>query len=130
MADRDTILQTIEAAYDARTRGDREELATYWAPDATYRLVGAETLHGIEGGANEANAAIGTLISLFQFHEVERIATLVDGNQAALHWRVTFTSGDSEPATVELCDLWDVTDDGKLKSLTQFTDTQMLAGYL
>ena len=130
MADRDTILQTIEAAYAARTRGDREELATYWAPGGTYRLVGAETLHGIAAGANEANEAIGTLIGLFQFHEVERIATLVDGNKAALHWRVTFTSGDREPATIELCDLWEIADDGKLLSLTQFTDTQMLTGYL
>jgi ketosteroid isomerase-like protein len=130
MADRETILCNIEAAYAARTRGDREALATYWAPGGKYRLVGAETLHGIEAGANEANEAIGALIDLFQFQAVERLATLVDGNRAALHWRVTFTSGGSEPATVELCDLWEVADDGKLLSLTQFTDTQLIARYL
>jgi ketosteroid isomerase-like protein len=130
MADRETILKNIEAAYAARTRADREELATNWAPGATYRLVGAETLPGIAAGANDANEAIGALIDLFQFHEVERLSTLIDGNRAALHWRVTFTSGDSDPATVELCDLWEVADDGKLVSLTQFTDTQMVARYL
>jgi ketosteroid isomerase-like protein len=130
MADRETILRNIEAAYAARTRGDRAELATYWAPGGTYRLVGAEALPGIRAGANDANEAIGVLIDLFQFHEVERLATLVDGNRAALHWRVTFTSGESDPATVELCDLWEVAADGKLVSLTQFTDTQLVASYL
>jgi ketosteroid isomerase-like protein len=130
MADRETMLRNIEEAYAARTRGDREELAKYWAPGGTYRLVGAETLAGIAAGATEANEAIGALISLFQFHEVERLATLVDGNRVALHWRVTFTSGESDPATVELCDLWEVADDGKLLSLTQFTDTQLIARYL
>lgn len=128
--DRDTILRTIEAAYDARVRADREELATYWAPGGTYRLVGAETLVGIAAGANEANEAIGALINLFQFHKLERLATLVEGNRAAVHWRVTFTSGESDPATIELCDLWEVADDGKLLSLTQFTDTQLLTRYL
>ena len=32
MPDRDVMLHNIEAAYAARTRADREELATYWAP--------------------------------------------------------------------------------------------------
>jgi len=130
MADRETILKNIEAGYDARTRGDREALAVLWAPGGTYRLVGAETLSGIAEGDTDANEAIGALIDMFQFQKVERLATLVDGNTAALHWRITFTSGDSEPATVELCDLWEIADDGKLKSLTQFTDTQLLARYL
>ena len=62
MADRDMILHNIEAAYAARTRGDREELATYWAPGGTYRMVGAESLHGIAAGANDANEAISALI--------------------------------------------------------------------
>jgi ketosteroid isomerase-like protein len=130
MADRDTILKNIEAGYEARTCGDREALALLWAPGGTYRMVGAETLAGIAEGHTDANEAIGALIDMFQFHQVERLATLVDGNCAALHWRITFTSRDSEPATVELCDLWEVADDGKLKSLTQFTDTQLLARYL
>jgi hypothetical protein len=55
---------------------------------------------------------------------------LVEGNKAALDWRITFTSGGSEPASVEVCDLWEVADDGKLLSLTQFTGTHMLARYL
>jgi ketosteroid isomerase-like protein len=130
MADRDTILRNIDAGYEARTRGDRETLATLWADGGTYRLIGAETLAGIAEGATDVNEAIGALIDLFQFQAVERIATLVDGNRAALHWRITFTSGDSAPATVELCDLWEVAEDGKLVSLTQFTDTQLLARYL
>ena len=79
-----------------------------WAPGGTYRMVGAETLAGIAEGHTDANEAIGALIDMFQFQKVERLATLVDGNRAALHWRITFTSGDSEPATVELCDLWEV----------------------
>ena len=129
MPDRDIMLHNIEAAYAARTRADREELATYWAPGGTYRLVGDENLPGI-AAARRRGEAIDVLIDLSQFHKVERLATLVDGNRAALHLRVTFTSGESEPATVELCELWEVADDGKLLSLTQFTDTQMVARYL
>ena len=52
MPDRDVMLHNIEAAYAARTRADREELATYWAPGGTYRLVGADNLPGIAAGAN------------------------------------------------------------------------------
>ena len=130
MAERDIILGNIEAAYAARTRGDRAALATYWAPGGTYQMIGAERLPGIAAGANDANESIGALIDLFQFHDVERLATLVDGNRVALHWRITFSAGESEPDIVEVCDLWEVDDDGKLKSLTQFTDTQMLASYL
>ena len=130
MADRDIILRNIEAAYEARSQGDREKLATYWAPGATYQMIGAESLNGIAAGANDANEAIGILIDLFQFHGVERLSTLIDGNRAALHWRITFSSGEGAPADVEVCDLWQVDDDGKLVSLIQFTDTQLLASYL
>ncbi|MEI9850974.1 MAG: nuclear transport factor 2 family protein [Sphingomonas sp.] len=126
MLDREEILSTIDAAYAARTRGDRMALAGFWAPGATYQLVGASMLPRVPVGLSEMQEAVGALIDIFQFHEVERLGAVVEGFRAVLHWRIMFSTGAGSFATTEVCDLWEFAPDGKIRSLLQFTDTALL----
>jgi ketosteroid isomerase-like protein len=127
MPDRDDILRIIDEAYETRARGDKAGLAKYWAPAATYRMAGAANLlPTVPVGPHEANAAVDALIDLFQFHDLERLHAVVEDDRAAIHWRVTVSTGGQEPVKTELYDLWTFDTAGKLKSLVQFTDTALL----
>ncbi|MCW3836545.1 nuclear transport factor 2 family protein [Sphingomonas canadensis] len=126
MLDREAILQRIDTAYAARTRGDMAALDAMWADDATYQLIGASMLPRVPAGVSDMHEAVGRLIDIFQFHEAERVTAIVEGLRAALHWRITFSTGAASIANTELCDFWEFTPEGKVRSLVQFTDTALL----
>ena len=63
MLSADQILATIDEAYEARVRGDKEKVQTYWAEGATFRIAGAESLMGPDmAGPSHPNEAIAALI--------------------------------------------------------------------
>jgi ketosteroid isomerase-like protein len=129
MPDREQILQTIEEAYAARVRGDREALAAHWAPDALFRIAGrADLIADLPMG--EADPSVARLIELFRFHDLERIDAVVEGNTAAIHWRVRVSAGDCEPVETELFDLFKIGPGGEILSLVQFGDTALIAHLL
>jgi ketosteroid isomerase-like protein len=131
MLDRTEILHTIDEAYATRMRGDKARLATLWADGATYRLVGdASNLGGFPCGPADASSTAEALIDLVRFHKLERLNAVIEGGQAAVLWRVTASIGEKEPATTEMYDLWTFNEDGKARSLLQFTDTALLASML
>jgi len=121
-----TILKTIDAAYAARKKSDKASLAKYWAKNATYRLVGASLPPKLPSGARNAKQSVEALIDLFEFKKLKRLGALVDGNNAAVHWRVTLSTKGGSPETTELYDFWEFSAKGKAKSLTQFADTALL----
>jgi ketosteroid isomerase-like protein len=131
MPGRDEILAIIDAGYEARVRGDKEKLATFWAPDAQYRMSGDSSLIAAFP-AGPANAEITTaeLIDRFQFQSLERLAAIVEGNKAAVMWRVTASAGDKPLLMTELFDLFEFDEAGKITSLVQFCDTAALAKFL
>jgi len=126
--DRDEILHIIDSVYTARKAGDKEAVAAYWAPDAIFRLAGEASLMSavVPAGTGGAKDAVDALIDRFQFHELERLSAVVEGNMAAIHWRVTFSTAGCAPLTTEISDLWTIGEDGKAVSLLQFTDTALL----
>jgi len=130
--DRAEFLQTIDSLYAARKAGDKQALAAYWAPDAVFRIAGEAKLMSaaVPAGTEGAKETVEALIDKFQFHALERLNAVVEGNMAAIHWRVTFSTGGCAPLTTEICDLWTIRDDGKVVSLLQFTDTAMLLATL
>ncbi len=126
--DRNTVLGIIEDAYAARRDGDWQRLASFWRSDATYRLAGAP--HLIPAfPAEEAPAAMSVpaLVAMFEFHEMERLGAVVDGNIAVLRWRVALSRTGRERISTELVDWFELDDDGKIRSLVQFGDTAMIA---
>jgi len=131
MLTRDQIIDTIDWAYATRVRGDKAALAALWAEGATYGLGGEPTLiPRFPTGPGDAEPAVRDLIDLFTFHEVERIDDIVEGDRAAILWRVTLSRGDGECVTTQVSQLWTFTDDGKVLSLREFGDTALIAKLL
>jgi ketosteroid isomerase-like protein len=67
------------------------------------------------------------LIAAYVFSNVEELGLTVDGDRAILHWRADVAckpSGRSGP--FEIVDIFTITD-GKIASVTQFTDTAGVA---
>lgn len=125
--DRAQVLQRIEGIYEARTSGDKERVATYLAPGARYRIAGdAGLLAGFPAGPEEAQSAIGQLIDRVNFHSHERLDTVIEGNNAAVHWRTTLSVDRKPPVTTEMCDLWRFDEQGRATSLLQFIDSALL----
>ena len=131
MLDRVRILDIIDKAYAARTRGDKAELGTYWAPGAVYRLSGDPALvRSFPAGPADAIQTTEALVDLFQFEQLERLHAIVEGDAAAVLWRVLVSTRGGEPVTTEIYDLWKFDADGKVTSLLQFADTALIAKML
>jgi ketosteroid isomerase-like protein len=116
-------LKIIEAAYAARVRGDKEAMEAFWLPDATLSIAGIVAMPMLDD--KHAADATKALIDLVTFHEIERLDAVVDGNRAAIRWRVTLTIGD-RTVTTEICDIWTLEGE-RGKALVQFADTALLA---
>ncbi|MBO9575042.1 MAG: nuclear transport factor 2 family protein [Sphingobium sp.] len=124
MLDRDKVLETIDEAYVARVRGDKEALARCWAEGASFKIAGNPApFKTLCFETNQPMNAISDLIDRFEFSDLERISALVEGNQAAIRWEVTVTAHGSEPIRTELLDLVELGDDGRIRSFVQFADT-------
>ncbi|RYD81221.1 MAG: nuclear transport factor 2 family protein, partial [Sphingomonadales bacterium] len=107
MLDRDRMLAAIDDAYARRAAGDKAGLASSWAPGATFQLVGdAALLAAVPIGPAGAAEAVEQLIDMIRFHAFERLNAVVEGNQAAVRWRITASVLGGEPVESELFDLW------------------------
>lgn len=115
--DRATMLQTIDAAYAARQRGDLPEVLSFLSPGATFRMV------GVSAEPEDAETAIGGLIDQFHFAEVERLDALVDGDRVAARIRISVAAGGGRYIESELLDIWRFGPDGKIVELVEFADT-------
>lgn len=131
MSTREQILKTIDQAYEARMRGDKAALATFLAPDATFRLAGETSmLESVPTGTSDLREAAGALIDMFQFHDLKQLGAFVDDGTAVIHWQAIISTGGKDRMTTELCDLWTFDEQGKLRSLVQFVDTALLVRML
>lgn len=127
MLNREDTLQTIEAAYAARARGDKAALATYWAEGAQFRIAAdGNFLKNVPLSADTPMDAIGELIDKFAFSEIERVAAVVEGRKAAIHWAVTVRFAGGPPVRTELMDMIDLDDDGRITAFVQFADTAQI----
>lgn len=131
MPSRDQILETIDAVIAARRNGDANAIHDRLAEGAQYRMAGAATLGGmVPADACCARMAVSGLIDLFEFHEAERLETLVEGNVAAVHWRIRASRPGAAAVDSELFDLWTFDEDGKIASVVEFGDTALMAQLL
>jgi len=125
--DRALLLRKIDEIYDARARGDKEAVSIHLAPGSRYQLAGdTDLLSDFPAGPEEAPKAISTLIDRVKFQHHERLCAIVEGNRAAVRWRVTLSVDGKPPVTTEICDLWEFDEVGRMTSLVQFIDTALL----
>jgi ketosteroid isomerase-like protein len=128
MPDRDTFLGAIDGAYACRVKGDKAGVAAYLAPGATIRIAGeGSLLANAATGGGPAMPTVEALMDAFEFHDLERVDAVVDGDKAAVLWKVTASYAGGEKVSTELYDLWTIGADGKLTSLLQFVDTALAA---
>lgn len=72
-------------------------------------------------------ATFGALIAAFDMLELTLLASVIEGNKAAMHWRVKVRHNPTgEVHDTELFDLWTV-EDGRAASFVQFADTALVA---
>jgi len=127
MVDAETIAQVVRDGYAARVRGDKEALAAFFAPGATYRMVGHAALGDrLPVEPVDAMEAIGALIDQFTFNDLEIVHMLADSRIAMLQLRLEVAT-DGEPLHTEACDIWEFDDAGKVTAITQFVDTLLVA---
>jgi ketosteroid isomerase-like protein len=121
------ILKTIEHFWQVRSAGDKEGVQSLLAPDATYEMPGAKAFAAFDAvGPGPAALAADRLINDFKFHDVKQLSAIVDGNRAAVVNRIIVSFRDGEAITTEMCDLWEFDASGKIASLRQFVDTDLV----
>lgn len=131
MPDRDKILATLDGGLAARARGDKEAMTAFLAPGATFRIAGDRAAFGLlQSGPAQARDVLGELVDLIQFHDHERLDTIVEGNRAAVRWRIDFSIAGGPVETTEIFDLWTFDEEARIADLVQFVDTALLARML
>jgi hypothetical protein len=121
------ILETINRFWEARLADDKERVRSFMTPDATYEMVGANAFADPAAvGPSPARVAVDRLVDAFQFHHREQLTAIVDGLRAAtVSWlEVSFRGG--APVKSEACDVWEFDTAGKVASLRQFVDTELV----
>ena len=127
MLGRDDAIKTIQMAYAARVRGDKEALSQYWAEGAHFEIVGDPTLlEGVPLSAPEPMEAVSALIDRFEFSDLKLLNSVVDGADIAVRWAVTITVAGKPPVNTQLFDLIKLNEAGKIVSLVQFVDTALV----
>lgn len=130
MTERSAIRSLIEKAYEARVKGDLDELMSYFHSDCRFQLMGSAEREAVcrpQEGCAAVRSQMSDFIGAFTFANFETLDVVVEGDRAAYHWRadVTFLpTGRTE--TFQTLDLLSF-EDGKVRSLAQFTDTASLA---
>lgn len=127
--DREQMMKTITAIYDARVKGDVPSMQALMAEDATFRFAGEEAMRdGFEAqGAIPFAEAVQGLDKGIRMISVENVTTLVEGNRVAAIWNCEVQFSGREAFATEIYNLWTFAEDGKIKDLTEFVDTAKLA---
>jgi ketosteroid isomerase-like protein len=127
MVDRDEAVALIRGAYDARTRGDKEALAQYFAESAHFEIAGdAALLEPVPVGAARPMKTIGRLIEMFAFSDVELLDAVVEGRSIAARWKLKLTAAGRQAVETQLFDLIELDQHGKIRSMVQFADTALV----
>lgn len=130
MTERAAIESLIRDAYEARHRGDLDTLMQCFHPDCRYRMAGTGDAGPVSvepDGLEAVRQQMAGFIETFVFDNVETLAMTVDGDKATLYWRAEVTCVPTgRTAPFEIMDLFTIAD-GKLLSVTQFTDTAGVA---
>ena len=130
MADRDEIERIIRNAYAARVGKDIDNTMKFFAPDASFQSAGsaaASPAAARASGAADLRATFSALIAAFDILELALLTSVIEGDKAAMHWRVKVKHNPTgEVHDTELFDLWTI-EGGRATSFVQFTDTALVA---
>ena len=129
MGNRETMLELIERAYEARGKGKLDDLLMAFHPEAVFTLAGdrrALEVAGSVDGHRALRETFGAFIATFDFVERQILSRLVEADRAAVHSRLTVRYRPTgETRTTEVLDLLKF-QDGKIIELIEFADTALI----
>lgn len=126
---RDSVEALIRAAYEARLRGDLDEVVAHFADGASFSVSGSPAVSPVPTAASGRAAireVLRRLLEGFEFSQLKLVSLLVDGDRAAAHWHVRVKAlGSGYDAETDIVDLIRV-QDGRITEFRQFADTALI----
>jgi ketosteroid isomerase-like protein len=95
MTDRGEIETLLRSLYAARARGDLAGVVETFTPGAKFEISGASDAHAISVialGLDEYRAWLAVMIKSFKLTDLTILSILIDGDNAAVHWRAKIHS--------------------------------------
>ena len=125
MSDRTEIEGLVRALYAARVGNDIATVDRLFADDAEFEILGRNPAAVRTTGRRNIVAAAEALMKSFVMDDLAIVALLIDGNRAAVHWRVTVKSAASRnPVPTDMIDIVTI-ENGKIVSLTEICDSAL-----
>jgi ketosteroid isomerase-like protein len=129
MTDRKAIEALIEESYNARKKGNIEDLMSAFHPEAVFELVGSKATLAVAGasqGHQDVRTTMTGFVKAFDFIHRDIISITIDGDRAAVHSRirVRFIPGN-KTVTTDILDSFRFKD-GKIIELVEFADTALI----
>ena len=124
MSGRAEIERLLLELYAARVRGDLAALCAKFTDDAHFQVAGASNnaspVAMIAVGSSQVRPLLAIMIKSFKLSEQSVLTMLVDGQQAAVHWRAkVYSRITGTTVQTELMDLVHVRD-GRIASYIEF----------
>ncbi len=123
MTDRLEIERLLRSLYAARVRGDLDAVCATFAHGAKFEIAGAShnsPIAVIAVGVAEFRPWLALMIKTFKLTDHTILSLLVDGMNAAVHWRARIHSKITGTTVfTELVDLVQV-ENGRIVSYTEF----------
>jgi len=123
MTDRLVIDRLLRELYAARARGDLDGVCRTFSHDAKFQLAGASHASPIAitaVGIDEIRSWLALMLKTFQINDQTILSLLIDGANAAVHWRARIHSRITGVAVqTELVDLVQIRE-GRIASYTEF----------
>ncbi len=122
---REDMLAKIETLYKGRATGDLTQFSEVLAPHAEFRFVGdGSVVMQLPGGrTNKPDEVAHDLFTKLDMLNRRMESATIEENRAAVHWRVVMRFKGGEPFEIELFDLWEFGEDGRITKGSQFFDT-------
>jgi ketosteroid isomerase-like protein len=95
MTDRGETEALLRGLYAARVRGDLGGVIAAFSPDAKFEIAGSSDTHSVSVialGIDEFRPWLAAMIKTFTLTDHVILAMLIDGQNAAVHWRAKVRS--------------------------------------
>ena len=125
---REDMLAKIEVLYRGRATGDFSNFPEALAPHAEFRFVGdGSVIMNLPGGQKDKPDEIAQeLFEQLDMLDRRMESATVEENRAAVHWRVVMRFKGGDIFEMELFDLWEFGEDGRISKGSQWLDTAKL----
>jgi ketosteroid isomerase-like protein len=123
MIDRLEIDRLLRELYDARVRGDLEAVCRIFADDAKFQIAGpshATQVSASSVGIDQLRPLLAVMIKTFKLSEHTILSMIIDGTNAAVHWRAKVHSRiTGQRVVTELVDVVEIRG-GRIASYIEF----------